>query len=69
MSPSFAPLSPYYHPNHKYVDGNVSHGYSTGCLEKLGFSFKIKAWRRVLPEAYNQYSEDKILSIPQSFGR
>jgi hypothetical protein len=31
-----------------------------GELEKFEISFKIEARKRILPQAYNRYSEDKM---------
>jgi len=40
-----------------------------GYLAKLGFSFKIKARVKILPQAYKYYSEDKIYARNAELGR
>jgi hypothetical protein len=34
--------------------------HTIGELEKLGISFKIEACKKILPQAYTRYSDDKI---------
>jgi hypothetical protein len=40
-----------------------------GCLEKLGFWFKVKARMEILPPAYQRYCGDKMFMRNAEFGQ
>ena len=51
------------------MDANRSSIFiAKGYLEKLGFWFKIKARREILPQAYSLCVEDKIFIHNAEFG-
>jgi hypothetical protein len=45
-------------PCHDHPGQTVFH--TIGELEKLGISLKIEARKKILPQAYTRYPEDKI---------